>query len=200
MPKIYIEKDDLGELIALFTEAEAKLKEAEEIDGEIIIPSINELRYVGFHVLRSIAYEDEKSFESELSKAANHARRAIYDAAEAQVIFLLEKVKNFQERHRRSASVTDVIDNYIDLMQEVEEAKEKISQVRQQKLPVERTEYYQRCNPHIQKLKNIVSKLDVAEPEIAKKEKYSARIFVITLVATVAGILSAVAATVVLVI
>lgn len=200
MSEIHIEKEKLDELIALFAEAEAKVKEAEEIDGDIIIPSINELRYIGYHVLRSIAHIDEKSFESELAKAANHARRAIYDAAEAQVIFYLEKVQSFQIRHKHSASLTDVMGNYIELMHEVKSAQEEISLIRQKKLPVERAEYYQKCHPHIQKLKNIVSQLDVAELEIAKKEKHSARVFVITLAATFAGILGAAAAVIALII
>lgn len=47
-----IDKDRLKELSDLFAEAEAKVKEVEEIDGDIVVPSINELRYVGYHLIR----------------------------------------------------------------------------------------------------------------------------------------------------
>ena len=185
-----IDKDRLKELSDLFAEAEAKVKEVEEIDGDIVVPSINELRYVGYHLIRALASE-HPSIEPELNKAADHARRAIYDAAEAQVIFFLEKVKSFQERHRKAASVTDVVSDYLGLMQQVEQAKKQISETRQRELPVSRSEYYQQCEPHIQALKKIVTQLDLAEPEIAKKERKSAQNFVLTVAAAVAGLIGA---------
>jgi len=189
MSNMDIDKSRLRELSDLFAEAEAKVKEAEEIDGDIVVPSINELRYVGYHLIRALASE-HPSIDQELNKAADHARRAIYDAAEAQVIFFLEKVKDFQERHRKSASVTDVISDYVALMQQVEQAKKKISETRQKELPINRAEYYQQCEPHIQILRDIVARLELAEPEIAKKEQKSARNFVLAALATVAGIAS----------
>ncbi|MBE0508349.1 MAG: hypothetical protein IBX50_16800 [Marinospirillum sp.] len=72
-----IDKSQLESLLSLFSEAEAKVKEAEEIDGAISVPSINELRYVGYHLTRALANKDPREVEQELTKAANHARRAI---------------------------------------------------------------------------------------------------------------------------
>jgi len=56
---------------------------------------------------------------------------------------------------------------------------------------VNRSEYYQQCEPHIRALKTIVTQLELAEPEIAKKERKSARNFVLTLAAAVAGLIGA---------
>lgn len=190
MSNMDIDKDRLKELSDLFTEAEAKVKEVEEIDGDIVVPSINELRYVGYHLMRALAAE-HPVIEQELNKAADHARRAIYDAAEAQVIFFLEKVKSFQERHRKAASVTDVVSDYLALMRQVEQAKKRISETRQENLPVNRAEYYQQCEPHILALKDIVVQLELAEPEIAKKERKSARNFIFLVAGTIAGVAGA---------
>lgn len=187
-----IDKGQLDTLLSLFSEAENKVKEAEEIDGAISVPSINELRYVGYHLTRALANEDPVEVEQELIKAANHARRAIYDASEAQIIFLLEKVKDFQIRHRQSASVTEVISDYITLMECAEAAKGQIATVRNKNIPVDRPEYYQLCQPHIDSLKKIVLRLELSEPEIYKKERKSARNYIITIAALVSTILGVV--------
>lgn len=184
-----IDKRQLESLLSLFSEAEAKVKEAEGIDGAISVPSINELRYVGYHLTRALANEDPREVEQELTKAANHARRAIYYASEAQIIFLLEKVKDFHVRDRQSASVTDVISDYLTLMECAEAAKQQIAATRSKNIPVDRPDYYQLCQPHIDSLKKIVLRLELAEPEIYKKERQSARNFMIAIAALVATLL-----------
>jgi hypothetical protein len=45
----------------------------------LFIPSINQLRYAGYHIVRSLLNDDEKELQAERVKAINHVKRAIYD-------------------------------------------------------------------------------------------------------------------------
>jgi hypothetical protein len=47
----------------------------------VLIPSINELRYVGHHIVRSLLSDDAKEIQAERVRAINHVKRAIYDIA-----------------------------------------------------------------------------------------------------------------------
>ena len=83
------DQERINALSSLFQRAEKSVKKAEHIDDGIIIPSINELRYFGYHIL--IAMQNENNREevlSEFKKAEGHAKRAIYDASEAIVLFI----------------------------------------------------------------------------------------------------------------
>jgi len=43
----------------LWTEAEARLKRTEHVSTLLIVPAVNELRYAGYHLLLSLAEEDQ---------------------------------------------------------------------------------------------------------------------------------------------
>jgi hypothetical protein len=63
----------------------------------VLIPSINELRYVGYHIVRSLLSDDEKELQAERVKAINHVKRAIYDIDESLLIYYIETAANFKE-------------------------------------------------------------------------------------------------------
>ncbi len=50
------DKESLQEVIDLFDQAESKVKELERLCGELSIPSINQLRYVGYHLTKALCH------------------------------------------------------------------------------------------------------------------------------------------------
>jgi hypothetical protein len=60
-------------LYELFRQAEVQLKQTEQIDRNLTIPAINELRYVAFHLLRALSEQDSTGFDADIERAENHA-------------------------------------------------------------------------------------------------------------------------------
>jgi hypothetical protein len=132
-------QDQIKELAKLFEQAEMQVKKTEDINGGIVIPSINELRYFGYHILKALIVEEDHAPElvsREIEKAKGHAKRAIYDASEALIVYYLEKAANFHTRHESSACVTDVLPNYVEELQQLE----RISSVLNYQTPAKRRE------------------------------------------------------------
>ena len=73
-------QDKLERLLALHQETEIKIKEIERLEGKLSIPSINELRYFGYHVAKAvsldIAGDEDSEIDAELEKAFRHCQRA----------------------------------------------------------------------------------------------------------------------------
>ncbi|MDH5325571.1 MAG: hypothetical protein OEZ68_02645 [Gammaproteobacteria bacterium] len=91
----------IREIGKLYKEAEDKIKEIEHIGEGLVVPAINELRYAGHHVLKSLNTRDTHQSTDELGKAKKHCKRAIYDASEAGLLYLFRVYKNFREDYRR---------------------------------------------------------------------------------------------------
>jgi hypothetical protein len=67
--------DQINSLSKLFLRAEQSVKDAEYIDNGITIPSINELRYFGYHILIAMQQQDnEEEVRREFQKAEGHER------------------------------------------------------------------------------------------------------------------------------
>ena len=82
---------------AEFKEAEDALRDCERLSLETAVPSINELRYAGKHLLDAIVAETEAERDSHLEKAERHCIRAKYDAKESILITLLEFLADFHD-------------------------------------------------------------------------------------------------------
>lgn len=53
--------NSLKPLLVLFGQAEVKIKQVEQTTGEgVLLPSINQLRYAGYHIVKSLLADDEK--------------------------------------------------------------------------------------------------------------------------------------------
>ncbi|MDD5296290.1 MAG: hypothetical protein PHU46_05195 [Rhodocyclaceae bacterium] len=157
---LHLPADKVGTLAKLFQDAESWIKSIEH-DGEgLDIPSINELRYVGYHLLRALSSGDR----GELEKAENHAKRALYDACEAIIVLNLEEIKKFEEDYR-TITVSDVIKNYSDLMTKADEARALIQETGADT----REEYYQKCEVFVKDLKSINAILRSARRDLNVK-------------------------------
>lgn len=165
------EKLALREIAELFDEAERKVKEVEQFSQELSVPSINELRYVGYPLARALSEEDANTanITDQLQKARGHCQRAIYDAHEVGIVHLLEQIREFSESYRKSSHiVAEVVPDYVDLL--VRADQEKVFVVQNgEKNTDNRGAYYRDCAPHYAALKATVHKLVIASPLIDDK-------------------------------
>ncbi|MEO5331715.1 MAG: hypothetical protein H7839_06795 [Magnetococcus sp. YQC-5] len=96
------------ELNDLFAIANAELKEAEALGGDIVVSALNELRNGTEHRVRAEQADTEEKRCSELERAKQHFIRAAYDALEARIFFSLDRFRMFQEKFSKFAENEDL--------------------------------------------------------------------------------------------
>lgn len=188
-------KSQLREVLRLFERAEQKVKEVERLSHELAVPSINELRYVGYHLTRALCEEAPHAIAEEIAKAKRHCQRAIYDAHEIGIIFLLEGIRSVHQRYERSTHlILEIVPEYIDILTNAENAKEFISRISEEHTQNRET-YYIECEPHYLALKDAFRRLTAAVPLIddkfsraARSNQKKARQFIIGALLTAASI------------
>jgi len=161
------QKKKLSEIVALFDRAEVDLKKSEHLDSNLNIPCINELRYAGYHIAK--ATSDDNPDEN-LEKAVGHCKRAIYDANESAVIFLLEDIRAFQLDYSQSAHVITVVHNYIEIKKNVHGITTRLDENKRSNHK-NRDKYYESCAHDHDALKEISFTLSMARDEINKMER-----------------------------
>lgn len=163
------------ELVKLFDAAEDKVKEVELLDHDISIPSINELRYVGYHLARLFCEEQPEKIDEQINKAKQHCQRAIYDAHEIGIIYMLENIKEFKERYFDFPDfVIEVIPSYTDHLRLAQAASQFIFKIKESHRE-DRGAYYIQCEPHYASLRKVFDTLSVATPLIEKKRSKAIR-------------------------
>lgn len=190
------QKNAIKGIIELFDKAEDKVKEVEQLAQELSVPSINELRYVGYHLARSLCEEDHQEFDAQISKAKGHCKRAIYDAHEIGIIFMLEQIKLFNEEYSKySGSVIEVLPSYTLELTTASKASQFIAAVKE-KHRDNRDAYYEACQPHYVSLRETLEKLTIATPLINQKitekkenDRKNTRRFITTCLLTSLGII-----------
>ena len=165
--------DELQILLDLFEQAETKIKNAELITSEgVLIPSINELRYAGHHIVRSLLSDDAKELQAERVRAINHVKRAIYDIDESLLIYYIESAVNFKEKYNDSGFTTEVVTDYPEKLAMLDEANKSIQQLREDNNNYQdREQFYQKLNPYLDKLSKIVAIFEQSAPLIANKQQ-----------------------------
>lgn len=195
------QSDAIKEVIRLFDKAEAKIKEVEQLSQNLSIPSINELRYVGYHLARSYIEEDQRELDIHIDKAKRHCMRAIYDAHEMGIIDMLRLIKLFKETYTPfSSSVLEVVPTYIEDLTKANNASRFIANVKENHKN-DRDAYYEHCEPYYTALRDIVDKLTLAEPLVNQKieekrenDRTQTRRFIITVLLMLLGIVIAIIA------
>lgn len=143
--------EKIDQLWKVFNLAEKQIKTLERDEGDgLDIPSINELRYVAFHLLKSMT---STNTVDELQKATNHAHRALFDAHEAQAIDVLSNINKFFDDYRL-VDIKTALPDFVQKKAEVISLKVKIQALPQgddrEKYYLEVTEANQRlieiCN------------------------------------------------------
>ena len=134
------------------------------MDGWRRIPSINELRYVGYHVFKACGKSDDPIKQrEELRRAESHCKRASFDAMELGIITQLENVLEFKNNYS-DYPVSDVMPDYIDLMTEVANTQKYLAAMK--KGVEEREQFYLECEPRLDRLIEINEKLFQAQNEL----------------------------------
>ncbi len=177
-----------------FDEAERRIKliEREGLSDGIDIPSLNELRYVGFHLLRAFSTNSYEKQKEQLDKAKRHCERASYDAMELGIIQRLEEIRIFQKDYRK-ITISSVVSDYLEMMEKTQEANAFIAESD----PENREAYYSECETHYLTLKKIAEKLMVAREELNKEKNkftFSTRTVYIGLFLALVGAVAAIAA------
>ena len=178
------------ELARLFKIAEDKIKLVENLNLELSIPAINELRYAGYHITRFIAAETTEAANEEFGKAEKHCKRAIYDAAEAGVTFQLEMIKAFQTDFR-NVRIATVIPNYPEMRKQINAACDLIVEPRS---TTERATYYEECSKHLEILRELHKELEsyredlLQELQRVSRETRNGRITFASLLVGAAGL------------
>lgn len=111
--------EKIGEL---FPRAERLIKHVEQINDGVSIPGINQLRYVGSHMLKAQTARNDDEKAVELAKAMNHCERAIYDAAECGILYYLAQLQIFELDYRQEV-ITDFVSDMSSIRNNAKEAR-----------------------------------------------------------------------------
>ena len=125
----------ITEIRRLYDLADQFAREVGEMRSQVMIPAINELRYAGHHVLQSISDEGVVDIE-EFGQAESHCKRAMYEAAEAGIMFCLDYIKAFNLEFS-DLVISDVIADYQDRRSHVRKAQKLVNKGRTDRTTVE---------------------------------------------------------------
>ncbi|MEA3288847.1 MAG: hypothetical protein U9Q04_01595 [Campylobacterota bacterium] len=179
-----------------FKSAEARIKNAELLNQNLSIPSINELRYAGHHLLKATQESDESIILEELDKADRHTKRSYYDAIEASLLYKLQEIQQFDETYKVIPETLDVINDYNSKISKVSNIVEEIQKIdtktREEKY-IKIDEYYkvikETNNEFQMSINTIVTLIDKNELNQQKEH----RKFILQLIVGIIAIIVAVA-------
>ncbi len=123
----------IGDLRARYDTADKFAREVAEFRFEIPIPAYNELRYAGYHLLQSLDDSGAISSNEQLRRAISHCERAMYEAAEAGIISVLDSIDQFRKDYKNIV-VKDVVDNYASIVVQARDAQDLLARGRSDRL------------------------------------------------------------------
>jgi len=115
------------EIKGLFERAEKSLKQVELATGALDIPAVNELRYLGKHLLRALDSDDGDYQKKNLYSAKRHIERAIFDIYDYGIAFYLDKIRLFQNDYRLVVITTDIIPDYVYMQKEIQDIQDFVA-------------------------------------------------------------------------
>lgn len=176
---------DYVEVCTLFSNAEDKIKKVEHLAGGVIIPAVNQLRYAGQHLVRTLNGCNNPT--EELSQSINHCKRASFDACEAGLLYCLDLFKQFQDDYR-TVSVVAVLPDWLKYCATAREAQNLV-QISQDG---DRISSYTNAENALDELLIIVSRFPDAREELNKTLKNDRRNFKILLWTLIAAVVAAI--------
>lgn len=180
----------LEEVKRLFGLAQYESKKLEQMGEGLVFPAINQLRYVGEHILRASTAKNVEEAQTELDKAEAHCWRAITDCAESSSVWALEKLMNFQEEYKGLA-----VTNYIPEYTEILELSKKIKALLTQSEKLSPEEYYSKINEHlpllVEKLSVVERTRDILHKELESKQNATKKWLFGIVISIVASLFSA---------
>lgn len=159
----------------------------------IVVSSINELRSAFDHVMRAVTKEDFAGLEDEIDSAKKHLFRAAYDACEVIILDRLDYIESLKGMVSFK-SIAEIYPEYVtDILPFAAQLKKEIVDVRQVDDLEERVKEYE---DKIARIIDYSEKLELYMPAADKlKEEEDVRsLFSPTIVASIAGIVLAMVA------
>jgi len=129
----------------------------------ILIPSINELRYAGWHAVRALEAQNNEDRAVEWDSAEDHCFRASYDAFDAQLQYIVGECAIFQNDYRRGVEISRVISDY----QEDCRILNKLKRVDYRQIK-SRGDHWKDMQQHVETLLPILEKWNTARDELNK--------------------------------
>lgn len=163
-PQNRVQDSHVREIKALYRKAEEKIKALERESETLASPSVNELRYAGYHLLAALTETDSEKKIVEFDKARGHCKRAIYDAQEVRVMAKLVIINQFKEDYAK-ISISDVVSDYIVFLQRVRRIQKAIENINSDS----REDYYNEIESHFSELDEIGNALETSREELNKK-------------------------------
>lgn len=157
----------LDALVALFYQAEQRIKPLEYLTDELPCPAVNELRYAGHHISRAWQAKESggvAACHDELDKALKHCRRAIYDAHEIGIQYHLQRIKLFKDDYRRIV-VSAVVSDCHEMYRDARKALQFLEEVAQ-RFWNDRDSYYAECKRHFSVVEQVADTLDAAREDL----------------------------------
>ena len=166
---------DFKEIQHLYDTAERFIKEVELCHASVPFPAINQLRYAGHHLLKGLVSTEQSGLTDELGDVKDHCHRAMYEAADAGLIYLLRVLKKFQSDFS-DIPITPVVAEYPDILLTARKTKQQLSQGRlPRKSPKEQVEEYmakfRELQDGVYKLESIRDELNKVKLEKRKKDR-----------------------------
>ena len=172
----------------LYNTAEQFIKEVEICQSELPIPAINELRYAGHHLLKGLVESDEEEALKSIADAEDHCNRAMYEASEAGIGYLLDTLKAFQTDYK-DIPIQPIVPDYLSVRETAEEAANKLTAGR-----VNRTSPKEHASEYMcmfRALRKGMEQLEVARDELNKvrdRQWINDRRFMVGLAISVVGV------------
>ena len=156
-------KAAIREICDLYNLAEADLKAVGRIRNELVVASVNQLRYAGQHLVRALAAEDDTVVARELDSSKRHAQRAIYDVNDAAIQFYMYEIERFRTQH--PVNLNAVVSDYAEIIESVDRAVQHIKEVDQANRS-NRGMPYEQARTDVAALERAHRKLIAARPDV----------------------------------
>lgn len=185
--------ESLAVLNSEYEEAERAIKTYERVTLSAPIAAINQLRYAGFHILRSYCESDAIMSRQHIDKAIAHCTRAFYDAMEGVIYAQLEFLRDFQNLCRSRKNVQSVYADYVPDYERICDLKEQFESLGSvQQMAPEQRDTVIRLSAELAELKRRVlrNKVKVERLEQAyavDSVRLIAQQFLVPFVATIVG-------------
>lgn len=183
----------LSALKALYQFAKEKIFALEEIEDEMFVPAVNELRYAGEHILNASTASSSDGALSEIAKAEAHCWRAISDCTEAAVVWSLERLRRFQEDYRL-LPVAEYVPAYGELLKLAQEIEAALADRKSKDLKQQYSKLEKLLPQLVARIREIEGTRSVLNEKLKAQQRSSKQ----WLVALAIGIFSSIAANFVL--
>ena len=128
-------------------------------------PAINQLRYAGHHLLKGLAADDQQRLATELNDVRDHCHRAMYEAADAGLIYLFRLLAKTQAEFS-DISIASVVPEYPAILLTAKRTKQLLFQGRlKRNSPNEQVEQYM---VKFRELRDGMEKLESSRPELLR--------------------------------